>query len=158
MRNIWLKRWVKQQNLLFSGFIWDALQKTDLVTSAHPVSPTDTAWYPSGGMRLTAAHHSSLLPSSSWPNLLSQTQQPEERVSWVLQNRQKIRRSVWGSLATTGTKSKPGYSLKRKNHIGNWLHDEKTRKSIYKSDRLISSFYRWGIQVWELLSGALAGW
>ena len=59
MRNIWLKRWVKQQNLLFSGFIWDALQKAVPVTSAHPVSPTDTAWYPSGGMLVTAAHHSS---------------------------------------------------------------------------------------------------
>ena len=34
------------------------------------------------------------------------------------------------SLATTGTKSKSGSSLKMKNHIGNWQCDEKTRESI----------------------------
>ena len=62
------------------------------------------------------------------------------------------------SLAAIFTKSKSGYCLKRGKHIWNWHCDEETRKSIQKSERLMSSFYRWGIQVWERLPCALAGW
>ena len=65
------------------------------VASTHPVSPQTQP-----DMQVEGCCWQQLItaqfPSSSWAKLLPQTPQPEERVSWVLQDWQKIRSSVWG--------------------------------------------------------------
>lgn len=117
--------------LPFQGFIWGSLQKTIPVTSTHPASPRDAAWYPSAAAKSGSSQLCSLLPSGQI--CISDTTMRGKSLLGFIEVTKDQRFSLGTdlrSLAAIFTRSKSGYCLKRGKHIWNWHRDEETRKSI----------------------------